>query len=172
MDPRLLPILARERGARCPGLAGSGVRASLRISTALLNEAIAAYAASASMVKEVFVTPRAANHFDVRLKLAKPAFLPAFNITVAIEQQPELPANPVLVLHLTGAGGMLRLAGPAVTSSGMLPPGVRLDADRVFIDVHEIARHHGQAELLDYAEQLEVTTEEGSLILQLVARVP
>lgn len=172
MDPRLQAVFLRQQANHFTGLGGSDVRATIHVSTQLLNEAIGAYAAAATAVRELVVTPRLGNRFDVRVKLAKPAFLPAFNIGVVIEQQPVLPANPVLVLHITGGGGLLRLAGPAVSSSGVLPPGVRLEADRLFVDLRALLRGSAQAELLDYAEQLEVVTEEGRLLLLIHARVP
>jgi hypothetical protein len=171
MDPRLLTLLSRLQSSRFTDLAGSEARAVIRIAAPLLNEAAATFAASASAVRDVTIRPRASNHIEVSLKLAKPAFLPSLKITVVIEQQPELPGNPELALRLSGAGGMMRLAGPAISSFGALPPGVRLDGDHVFVDLRTILHQHGQGELLDYVEQLQVLSEEGSIVLLVQLRV-
>ena len=171
MDPRLTSLLQRVQSSRFADLAGSDARATIRIAAPLLNEAVAAFAASASAVRDVTIRPRAANHIDVNLKLARPAFLPSLNLTAHIERQPQLPDSPELILRLSGAGGMMRLAGPAISSFGVLPPGIRLDGDIVFVDLREVLRRQGQGELLDYVEQLQVMSEEGSLVLLVQLRV-
>ena len=171
MDPRLHTLLARLQATGFAELAGSEARATIRIAAPLLNEAAATFAASAPAVRDVTVRPRAANHIDVHLKLAKPAFLPSLNLTLQIERQPHLPANPELVMRLSGAGGMMRLAGPAISSFGALPPGVRLEGDHLFVDLLTVLHHHGQAALLDYVEQLQVMSEEGTLVLLAQLRV-
>jgi|KBSSwiS6_1023812.scaffolds.fasta_scaffold39611_1 hypothetical protein len=172
MDARLETILTRQQAAGFPGLSGSSVRATIRVSAVLLNEAVAAYAASASAVRDLSVTPRADNRLHVQLKLAKASFLPSLSLMLVIERQPELPQDPVLVFHITGAGGMMRLAGPAISSFGVLPPGIRLEGDRLLVDLRAVLADRAQPNLLDYAEQLQVLTEEGSLVLLVQLRVP
>src|SRR5688572_10158280 len=135
MDPRLLQLFSRQQAAGFPGLAGSDARATIRVAAPLLNEAVGTALASVAAVRDVSVQPRASNRFDVRLTLAKPAFLPSLNLTLVIERQPQLPADPVLGLRITGAGGMMRLAAPAITSFGLLPPGVALESDRLSVDL-------------------------------------
>jgi hypothetical protein len=171
MDPRLLEILTRQQADGFPGLRGSNVRATFRVDQALINEAVAAFAVSASAVRDLRVIPRASNRVQVQLKLAKASFLPSLSLTLVIDKQPELPDDPVLGLHITGVGGMMRLAGPAIASFGVLPPGVRLNGDRVLVDLRTVLTSRGQARLLDYAEQLQVMTEEGALVLLVQLRV-
>jgi hypothetical protein len=171
MDPRLLGILTRQQASGFAGLSGSHVRATLRLDQALINEAVAAYAASASAVRDLRVTPRASNRVQVQLKLAKASFLPSLSLTLVIDRQPELPGDPVLGLQITGVGGMMRLAGPAIASFGVLPPGVRLEGDRVLVDLRTLLTGHGQAQLLDYAEQLQVMSEDGALVVLVQLRV-
>jgi hypothetical protein len=171
MDPRLLALLARLQASGFADLAGSEARATIRIAAPLLNDAVAAFAASAPAVRDVTIRPRAANHIDVQLKLARPAFLPSLNLTLQIERQPQLPDNPELALRFSGAGGMMRLAGPAISSFGTLPQGVRLDGDHVFIDLGTVLRQHGHGEFLEYVEQLQVMSEEGGLVLIVQLRI-
>jgi hypothetical protein len=171
MDPRLQELLRREQAVGFAGLKGSAVRATIRVAARLVNETVTTALASVGAVRDVTVQPRASNRFDVRLTLAKPAFLPSLNLTLVIERQPELPADPVLIMRITGAGGMMRLAAPAISSFGLLPPGVRLQGDHVHVDLRTLLVQHGQQQLLDYAEQLQVMTEEGTLIVLAQLRV-
>jgi hypothetical protein len=170
MDRRLTTLFERQRANGFAGLTGSEAHAVIRVSADLLDEAVGLFASSARAVREISVRPRAGNSIDVRLKLAQ-TFVPSLNLTLAIEQQPQLPATPELVLRITGAGGMLRFAAPAISSFGNLPPGMRLDGDRLFVDLRALLAHHGHRELLNYAEQLEVVTEEGTLIVLAQLRV-
>jgi len=171
MDPRLAALLARLQTTQFADLAGSEAYTVIRIGGALLNDAAAAFVASSSVVRDVTIRPRAANLIDVQLKLARPAFLPAFNLTLEIERQPQLPDQPELVLKLSGAGGLLRLAGPAIASSGALPPGIRLDSDRLHVDVRRLLESQGRADLLDFTEQVQVMSEEGRLVVAVQLRV-
>lgn len=171
MDPRLGSLLARLQATRFTDLSGSEAYTVIRIGERLLNEAAATFMPASSIVREVRIHPRAANQIDVQLKLVKPAFLPAFNITLQIEQQPQLPENPELALRLSGAGGLVRLAGPALGSSGALPPGVRLDGDRLFVDVRRVLQSRGHGDLLEYMEQVQVLSEDNRLVLALQFKV-
>jgi hypothetical protein len=171
MDPKLASLLARLQTTRFNDLAGSEAYSVIRIGEELLNVAAAAFIPSSSMVRSVAIHPRAGNEIDLQLKLAKPAFLPAFNVTVHIERQPDLPDRPELVLRLSGAGGLLRLAGPVIGSSGALPPGFRLDGDRVLVNVRQVLEHQRRTELLEYIEQLHVLSEDARLVVAIQLRV-
>lgn len=171
MDTRLAPLFARLQATRFADLSGSESYTVIRINERLVNEAIAAFVPPSSMVRTITVHPRAANQIDVQLKLAKPAILPPFHITLHVEEQPKLPDRPELVLRMSGAGGLLRLAGPAIESSGALPPGIRIESDRVFVDVRRLLEQYGRADLLQYADQVQVLSEDARLIVALQLRV-
>ena len=171
MDPRLASLLARLQATRLADLAGSEAYTVIRIGERLLNESAAAFMPPSGLVRDVRIHPRASNQIDLQLKLAKPAFLPAFNISLQIERQPQLPEEAELVLRLSGAGGLLRLAGPAIGSSGALPPFLRMDGDRVIVDVRRALQSRGYAEMLDYVDQVQVLTEESRLVLAIQFKV-
>jgi hypothetical protein len=171
VDPRLGALLSRLQATRFTDLAGSEAYTVIRIGEPLLNQAAATFLASSTIIRDATIHPRAANQIDVQLKLAKPAFLPAFKLTVHVEEQPQLPDRPELVLRLSGAGGLLRLAGPALGSSSALPPGVRLDADRVIVDVRRVLQSRGYGDLLDYVDQLQVLSEDARLVLAVQLKI-
>lgn len=171
MDPRVQAIFAAQQASGFRGLAGSDVHATLRLSADLLNQAARAFVPSMPAVRELVLEPRAGNRIEVRVALARPAFLPALHVTVEIERQALLPSDPVLVLRLSGAGGMVRLAGPAIASFGVLPAGIRIQGEHLFVDLSALLARYGQAQLLQYAEQLLLSTDEGVLVANLYARV-
>jgi hypothetical protein len=165
LDPRLHALIDRQQASGFRGLAGSEAHATIKISGQLLNEAVAAFAASTSAISELSIHPHNGNRFDVRLGLAKPAFLPGMTMALAIERQPQLPGDPVLVLRLSGGASVLRLAAPAIANFNILPAGVRLEGDRVLVDLRTLLQRRGQAQLLDHAQEVEIVTVEGGLVV-------
>jgi hypothetical protein len=172
MDPRFEAILAEQLGAGLPGLAGSDARVTIRVADDLLNRIVAASLPRDGAVKSVTITPAAGDAFAAVIALARPAFLPPIHARLTIERQPALPADPTLVLRLTGgAGSLLKLAGPMFGGSLPLPPFVRLEHDLVYVDVRALAATYGQSSHLRYARILRVTTDERVLIVTVVAAV-
>ena len=52
-----------------------------------------------------------------------------------------------------------------------LPPGIRLDAEHVHVDVRELLRQRGLQDLLEHVQQLTVTTEDRRTAVTIVAHV-
>lgn len=154
-------IFSEQEQSGFPDLAGSDGQGRIRVSERLLNEIITEQLRGSSAVRELHVVPRADNRFGVRVVTTK-AFLPAISIEVAIDKQPSLPGDPVLGLTLSGLGGMMRFAGGFLTS---LPPGVRMDGERVFVDLRAALAAQGLASVLNYVKEVRLTTEEGRLIV-------
>jgi hypothetical protein len=173
MDARLEQILSQQQAAGFPGLAGSDVNATIRLSDQLLNQLIAAFLPANGPLRSVAVRSYAGNRLDVTLTLARSAFVPPIPLTLAVDRQPMFPNDPVIAFRVTGlAGGLMYLAAPLLGRVGTLPPGVRLDGDRLLVDLHAAAQQHRQAALLTNVRQLTVTTEDGRVVCALVARVP
>ena len=166
MDPRLRDLLERLQRSNFSDL--EGTRASVRVPVAerLLNEVIADNLPRGGAVREARVRPRAANRMDVQVKLARPAFLPPLNVTATIERQPEFPRSPEIVLKLGSLPGVMALAGGAAAFFNVLPPGVRMEGERVLVNIAELTRRHGRADVLDLVRRLQVTTEDGVLVLE------
>jgi hypothetical protein len=172
VDPRFADVLERQQRSGFPGLAGSELGGTIRMSDQLLNQLIAASLPASSPVRSVVVHSREGNWLHATVTLAKPSFLPPLRMELAIDRQPELPGNPMLVLRLSGgAGVMLRLAGSALARAVTLPPGIRVDGDRVFIDIRAMLQQHGQAKLLDFVQQLCIATEESGIAVVVRTRI-
>jgi hypothetical protein len=168
-DPRLIRILEQLRASKFAELKGARVTATMPLPKRLLNEIIAAMLPRSAPVRDVTVQPKESNRVTVRAKLARAEFLPPFNLTLQIEQQPQLPDGP-LVLRLLSLPGLMPLASAAVSMIASLPPGVRLEGDRLLVDVRTLLERNGQGEVLTYLDSVRITSEEGRLLVDVSLR--
>jgi hypothetical protein len=166
----LLALFAEQERQGFADLAGSDGQAAIRVSERLLNTIIAEQLRGSASIRELHVSPRAGNRFGVRVVLTK-SFMPAISLDVTIDKQPSLPGDPVLALTLSGMGGLLRFAGPVAGFLNVLPLGVRLEGDRVFVDIRAVLAPHGLTSVLNYVEEVLVATEEGRLLVLFKAGV-
>jgi len=170
MDQRLLRLFRRQAATGFEDLRGAETSVTLPVSDRLLNEIITEALPASAKVRDVEVRALAGNRFGVRAKIGAASFLPPVSLTVAIDRQPELPGSPVLVLRLE-LGGLLAVAGAALRFFGALPPGIRIENDRVYVDLAQLLEKQGLSGLLEHLEQLHVDTTQGATILSLRARI-
>ena len=166
MDPRLDELLDRLRRSGFADLKGAHATARVPISERFLNNVVSGSLPPGGAVRTAVLHPRAGNKVDVQVKLARPAFLPPLNLTATVEQQADLPRSSEIVLRLSSLPGIMAFAGGAAAFFNVLPPGIRMDGDRVFVDVAHLARQHGAADVLPLLRRLHVTTEEGAVVLE------
>jgi hypothetical protein len=170
MDERLEALLSRLRATRFSDLSGARADLTVPISDRLLTDLIATALPASAPVRDLHLTSKPHNRIDVRFKVPAASFLPSMKVTLVIEEQPELPASPILVLRLE-MGGLLSLAGPATRFLSALPAGIQIIEDRVHVNLATLLGERGLADLLEYAEQVRVTTAEGAIVVALRAGV-
>lgn len=170
MDERFARLFRRQQTSGFEDLRGAEASVTLPVSEKLLNELVAEWLPRSGSVRELEVHPKPDNRFAVRARLGAVSFLPPVNMTVVIDRQAELPASPVLVLRLE-MGGLLSLAGPALRFLDALPPGIRIDNDRVYLDLATLLETRGLSQVMEHLEQLHVNTAEGTVILSVRARI-
>ena len=170
MDPRLEALIAGLRASGFSDLRGARADLTLPISDRLLTEALAQALPASAPVRDVEVTSRTANRIGLRFRVAAASFLPPLNVTLTVDEQPRLPASPVLILKLE-TGGLLSMAGSALRFLDALPPGLRVVGDRVHVDIGRLLAERGLAELLEYTEHIEVTTRAGAVVVGIRAVV-
>jgi hypothetical protein len=168
-DPRLLQILEQLRASRFAEVKGARASLSIPVSERLLNELIAATMPSTGPLRDLQVRPQAGNRLAVRVRASRLDFLPPVTISLQIEQQPHLPDTP-LVVRILSLPGLLSVAGSLLSPSS-LPPGIRLDRERVLVDVRQLLESKGFGEILPLIERLHVSSEEGRLLLDVDLRV-
>jgi hypothetical protein len=170
VDERLLGLLLRQHASGFADLSGAAASLTLPVSERLLNEAVAAALPSSAPVRELHVKPLAGDRFTVRVRVGSSPLIPAINVSLLIEQQPVFPASPVLVLRMQSSG-LLSFAGPALRLLGALPPGIRIDGERIYVDLLRLLEARGLAHYLEYLRELEIHTVEGALVASLRASI-
>jgi hypothetical protein len=168
MDPRLSAILERLRDSRLAEVKGARASLSIPVRESLLNELIAAALPPSGAIRDLHVRPQAGNRLAVRGRASRLDFLPPVTISLQIEQQPQLPDTP-LVVRILSLPGLLSVAGSLLSPSS-LPPGIRLERERVLVDVRQLLERKGLGEVVPLIERLNVSSEEGRLLLDVDLR--
>jgi hypothetical protein len=166
------PLLSDLRRTRFAELVGSRAAVDLAISQALINRALAdALASGEGRLRGVTVTILPEYRFRLDVQLAR-SFLPSLAIDAVLDRQASLPDAPELVFRWRAAlSGLASLAGAAARFLGKLPPGVRTEGDRVFVDIRPFFERAGATDLLPLLSELSVSTREQVLDVHLVAQV-
>jgi hypothetical protein len=164
-DPRVSRLLQQLEATRFRDLAGARVSATIPIGEQLLNEILATFKPPDAPVQEITVRPLAGNRLAVRVKVGK-AFVPPITVHADIVRQPVLPDRPIAEFRINMPPGVMAFAGVAMSFLSRLPPGLHLEGERLFVDLAELARRYGVSEYLQYAERVELLTEDGRLIVR------
>ena len=168
-----MPSLQDLLGFELRDIAGARLLGEIPVSEALINRLIAQRLAA----KELPVTSLAIEAHDggtltahVRLRSA---FVPPLKVLLRIEQQPELPQSPVLVLRWTlgKLGALARMATPVLAGLNVLPPGIRVDGDLLGVDIGALLESRGYGEVLPHVAKLRVSTEPGRVVLWFETKV-
>ena len=162
----IVDVLDRLRSSGFQDLAGTRFSGSIPVSERLINELVAGSIPRDAPVREVRVQPLDADAFSIRVS-PRAALLPSLTLRLDIDQQPQMPGSPVLVLRMATMGGLLGLASAALPVARMLPPGVRVDGDRILVDLGAMAVQRGAQDLLRHVTQLRVNTEAGRVVLRI-----
>lgn len=168
----MIELLNDLRRTRFADLAGSRAASDLVIPQRLINRVLAdALAGSEGRLRGVTVTIHPEYRFHLDLQLSR-SFVPSIAVEAVLDRQPSLPDRPELVFRWRMAlPGLAALAGSAATFLGKLPPGVRMEGDRVFVDIRPIVERAGVADLLPLLSELTLSTREQILDVHLVAHV-
>ncbi len=155
------------------GLAGARGSARIPVSRALLNTLVAdALAGRGTPVRSVEIRPRDGDRFDVEIAVTWP-FVPSLHATFTVERQPVFPESPVLELCFELRGAVGAIASRLVKSfEHTLPPGVRLDGDRLLLDLAALAARSPAAPFLGYLRALELHTLEDRAVINVELAIP
>jgi hypothetical protein len=164
IEPWWLALLREQQSTNFADLAGAHTAFTIPISDRLLSRIIADRLPPSSEISELQLRAEDGNQATVSVKLARLAFLPAVRVRLAVEQQPDLPASPILGLRLVFEG-VAALASPALRFLKGLPPGIRVEHDRLHVDLAALLAHYGAADALAYVTALELTTAPGKVIV-------
>jgi hypothetical protein len=164
-------LLAELRSSGFREIAGTRVSARIPLSRALINRLVAdALAGTTAPVRQVDVRPGTDDRFDVVITVSWP-FVPPLTVAFYIEQQPQFPASPVLVLRWSLLGGIGGFASRMMGSPEKLPAGVRLEGDRLVLDIPALAARGAAAALLPYLKALQLRSIDARLVLDVELQV-
>jgi hypothetical protein len=163
-------ILRQQQASGFSDIAGTQLAATIPIKEGLINQVIAATLPPGGALRHAEIHAHPGEKLTLRVTLGK-SFVPPLNIKLEIERQAQLPGSPVIVLKIAGAGGLMAMAGSIAGLASGLPPGMRLDGDRIHVDLRAMLRPSGADTLLDLLEELYVATGDGTVTLAFRARV-
>jgi hypothetical protein len=171
MDPGVASLIDDLRRSEFRDLAGTRITARLPVARPLVNRLVAdALKNTTAPIREVDVRPIGDDRFEIILTLRWP-FVPAIPITVTVDRQPVFPDTPVLVLRWALPGGLEAIASQFVGSIKSLPAGVKLEGERVLVDVHAIVSRSAAAEILPYLTRLQLHATTDRLVIDVELRV-
>jgi hypothetical protein len=164
----------RALGIELPDIAGSVFAGEIPLSNALVNRLIAQRLSTAQLpIAAVRVEAHDGDRLTIVLSM-RGSLIPDVTIAAKIEEQPRFPHPPVLWLRWTlpAMRALSFVAAPVLAYFKRLPPGIRVDGDRVAVDFAELLESRGLGELIDYITRVNVTTREGAIIVAFAVRVP
>jgi hypothetical protein len=172
MHANVIELLDSLQSTGFRDLAGSRASARIPVSRSLVNRVVAQMLQETSTpVREVDVRPHDGDEFDLVITLSWP-FVPRLRVGVIVARQPELPASPVLVFRWSLLGVVGILASRVIASLDRLPAGIRLDGDRLMLDVAVLAARGPAATLLPYLNKLELHTFDDRIVLDVDLEIP
>ena len=161
-------------GPRLEELTGAHITADIPLSERVVNSLLADSLRSPdSRLASAVVQVCDSAELLVRVRLRKPAFAPAVIVRLRIEEQPALPRSAVLVLRwsLPGFGILAPLIAPVLSFLKTGPPWIRVEGERLHVDIARALEERGLAELLDHVAALRVTTRPGAIVVSLSLHV-
>jgi hypothetical protein len=169
MDAIVSELLAHLQSSAFADLAGTHVSARVPVSRALVNQLIARALQARQPpppVRRIDIRPYEGDQLDAIVTVTLP-FVPPLKVAIAIDRQPEFPSSPVLVFRWSLLGGVGQFFSRIIGPHQKLPPGVRLDGDRVLVDIPAAAAGTPAAPLLSYVRALEVHSVQDRLVVMM-----
>ena len=166
----LFDTLRERLGLDPRELAGATVSGEIPITDTLLNRLIGERLQQHAQVESVHVHPQEGDAaiIDVNTRLR---LLPTLRITARIEQQPDLPRDPTLLIRwsLPAAGPLAMLAGPVLSYLKALPPGIHVEGERAVVNVAVLLQDRGLGDVLQLLRRLAVHTRPGAFVVRFEA---
>ena len=164
-------LLREQQSDGFRDLAGAHATVVLPVSDRLITRIVAQRIPESAPIREFELTAHDGNRITIRIRLAKPAFLPPIPVALVIDQQPDLPESPVLWLALESLA-VGALAATALRFVDVLPAGIRFDGGRFRIDLKTLLERRNAADVLTCLTELKVTTTDHRVVVHASAVLP
>ena len=142
------------------------------LSDALVNRVLAERLANHAQVTAVRVQAQPNDTVAIQV-VPRARLMPALNITARIERQPEFPQHPMLLLRwsMPAAGPLALFAAPVLAYFKAMPPGIRMDGDRIAVDLRELLHSRGLDDIIAVIRKLEIHTRPGGFAVNFEVRL-
>ena len=172
MDAFASQLLAHLQSSAFRDVAGSRVSARIPVSRSLLNGVVAHVLEGATTpVRQVDVQPRDGDQLDAIVTVSWP-FVPPLKVQVAVDRQPQFPASPVLALRWSLLGGLGTIASRLIAALDRLPAGVRLDCNRLELDIPVLVARSPAEPLVPWVRTLELHTIADRVVIVVDLEIP
>ncbi|MBC8103471.1 MAG: hypothetical protein H7Z41_12910 [Cytophagales bacterium] len=163
-------VLERQRLSGYAGFRGASVKGRLPVRESLVNEAIQSAQAGkrgAAWIERIEI--RDNNLVNVSLGTTL-WFLSRVSLELAIEPIIDFPRSPLLRIHISGLQGTIV---ELIQDKLRLPPNIAVIQSRTLtINLRAALETAGRADLVPLVQYLGITTEPGTLTLELGLAVP
>jgi hypothetical protein len=151
-------------------LAGTAFTGEIPIPASLVNRLLAQRLARNPQIGSLQLDPQPDDTVFVRVE-PRVRMMPALKVTARIERQPEFPSDPTLHLRwsMPAAGPLAMFAAPVLAYFRAMPRGIRMDADRISVDIRELLRAKGLEEAVGLIRRAAIHTRPGGFVLQIEA---
>jgi hypothetical protein len=170
LDAWWVTLLREQQSDGFLDLAGTDASITLPISDRLISRVVAQRLPAHVPVREFDLFAHEGGVIAIRVRLAKPTFLPPIQLRLAIDQQPELPHSPILGLAIVSQG-VAALAAGALKFADVLPPSVRFDGRRFIVDLRAMLERQNAAGVLEFLTHLRITTAAEQVVVHARAAV-
>jgi hypothetical protein len=172
VDSFAAELIAAVRQSGFRDIAGSRLSITLPVSRALINRIVNhALARTTAPVSAIDIRPQDGDRFEAIVTLTSKV-APPLPVRFNVDRQPQFPDSPALVLRWSFLGGFGAIATRFVGGLARLPPGVRLEEDRLFVDVRTLLANQPAAEVLPFITRLELHTAADRATLDVDLQVP
>ena len=158
-------IVRQRLGVDLREFAGGNVSGEIPLSDDLVNRLIAERLANHPQIAALRLQAQEGDAIAIQL-LPRMRMMPPLRIAARIERQPEFPQRPILVLQwsMPAAGALALFAAPVLSYFKAMPRGIRMDGDRIAVDVYELLRSRGVEDVAGLIRRLEIHTRPGGFV--------
>ena len=169
---KLDDIIRQRIGIDLRELAGSTLGGEIPLSDALVNRMIAERLAQHAQLAAVRVQAQPNDSVAIQV-VPRARLMPPVNVTARIERQPEFPQHPMLLLRwsMPAAGPLALFAAPVLGFFKAMPQGIRMDGDRIAVDLRELLHSRGLDDIIPLIRKLEIHTRPGGFAVRFEAGI-
>jgi hypothetical protein len=164
----------RERlGVELQDIAGANFSGELPFSNEIVNKLLAERLRNHAQIGSIRVKAEEGDAVAIQL-VPRTRMMPPVRLLARVERQPEFPGIPTLLLRwsMPAAGPLALFAAPVLSYFKAMPAGIRMDGDRIAIDLRELLRARGMEDLVGYVRSFEVHTRPGGFVARFQVGTP